>query len=307
MQLLQDRLGLRPHRKHTPHRLKQVIFIPNYEALSNEEQRYLRFLAQLIQDGYLSTTALMIGQTIGYLCPIQVHTKMELPLQQEFLDECLKNGNTLSTLFGQWAIEGGAKVVNNLDVYQKALDMVNDPSLYTGSMEREFIIKAGTSGAVDTMMANAFQALKIDVGTAFLPAKKEIAVSMIGFINHLRNMPELGQIAGQLATIFSQGVKGAGEALQQALPYIQQALDYLLNHGPQVVSVLKTLAGAFLTMQFAPGITGLLGGAGNLLLGAKSGAGNYATRTGGLAGLWKGGRSMAGQAGDLFSAFGGAA
>ncbi len=37
----------------------------------------------------------------------------------------------LSTLFGQWAIEGGAKIVNNLDVYRKALEMVSDPSLYT--------------------------------------------------------------------------------------------------------------------------------------------------------------------------------
>ena len=34
-------------------------------------------------------------------------------------------------------------------------------------MEREFIIKASTSGAIDSMMANAFQAMKIDVGTAF--------------------------------------------------------------------------------------------------------------------------------------------
>lgn len=217
----------------------------------------------------------------------------------------------LKTLFGQWAIQGAAKLTGNLGSFTDALAMVNDPSLYNGSMEREFIIKAGTSEAVDTMMANAFQALKIDVGTAFLPAKKEMSVALIDFINQLRNMPELGEIAGQLASIFSQGVTWAGEALQQALPTIQQALNYLLDHGPQVVSVLKTLAGAFLAMKFAPGITGLLGGAGNLLLGAKSGAGNYATRTGGLAGmasgLWNGGRNIAGKAGGLFSAFGGAA
>lgn len=217
----------------------------------------------------------------------------------------------LKTLFGQWAIQGAAKLTGNLGSFTDALAMVNDPSLYSGSMEREFIIKAGTPEAVDTMMANASQALKIDVGTAFLPAKKEMSVALIDFINQLRNMPELGEIAGQLASIFSQGVTWAGEALQQALPTIQQALNYLLDHGPQVVSVLKTLAGAFLAMKFAPGITGLLGGAGNLLLGAKYGAGNYATRTGGLAGmasgLWNGGRNIAGKAGGLFSAFGGAA
>jgi len=217
----------------------------------------------------------------------------------------------LKTLFGQWAIQGAAKLTGNLGSFTDALAMVSDPSLYGGSMEREFIIKAGNSEAIDLMMSSTLQALKIDVGTAFLPAKKEMSVALIDFINQLRNMPELGQIAGQLASLFSQGVTWAGEALQQALPTIQQALDYLLDHGPQVVNVLKTLAGAFLAMKFTPGITGLLGGAGNLLLGTKSGAGNYATRTGGLAGmasgLWNGGRNAAGQVGGLFSAFGGAA
>ena len=58
----------------------------------------------------------------------------------------------LSTLFGQWAIEGGAKIVNNLDVYRKALEMVSDPSLYTGSMEREFNIKSQTPEAIETML-----------------------------------------------------------------------------------------------------------------------------------------------------------
>ena len=217
----------------------------------------------------------------------------------------------LKTLFGQWAIQGAAKLTGNLGSFTDALAMVNDPSLYSGSMEREFIIKSSNSEAIDMMMANAFQALKIDVGTAFLPAKKEMSVALIDFINQLRNMPELGEIAQTLASLFSQGVTWAGEALEKALPTIQQALNYLLDHGPQVVSVLKSLAGAFLAMKFAPGITGLLGGAGNLLLGTKSGMGNYATRTGGLAGmlsgLWKGGRNAAGQAGGLISAFGGAA
>lgn len=217
----------------------------------------------------------------------------------------------LKTLFGQWAIQGAAKLTGNLDAYKNALAMVNDPSLYTGSMEREFIIKASNSEAIDTMMANAFQALKIDVGTAFLPAKKEMSVALIDFINQLRNMPELGEIAQTLASLFSQGVQWAGESLEKALPYIQQALNYLLDHGPQVISVLKNLAIAFTAMKFAPGITNLLGGAGSLLFGTKSGAGNYATRTGGLtgmlSGLWKGGQNVAGAAGGLFSAFGGAA
>lgn len=79
----------------------------------------------------------------------------------------------LKTLFGQWAIQGAAKLTGNLGSFTDALAMVNDPSLYSGSMEREFIIKSSNSEAIDMMMANAFQALKIDVGTAFLPAKRK--------------------------------------------------------------------------------------------------------------------------------------
>ncbi len=216
----------------------------------------------------------------------------------------------LKTLFGQWAIQGAAKLTGNLDAFTDALGMVNDPSLYNGSMEREFIIKASTSGAIDTMMSNSFQALQIDAGTAFLPAKKEISESLIGFMNQLRSMPELGTIAEQLATLFSQGVQWAGEALENALPYIQQALDYLINHGPEVVDVLGKLAAAFAAMKFAPGITNLLGGAGNMIFAAKTGAEKTPDKTGGLtgmiSGLFKGGQNAGTAAAGLVSSAAGA-
>lgn len=146
LQLLQDRLGLRPHRKNTPRRLKQVIFIPSYEALSDEEQRYSRFLAQLIQDGYLSTTAMVIGQTIGHLCPIQVHTKKELPLQREFLDKCLKNGNTFEhireilNIIGIGYLPQLEEVLSkgeiNTDLMQALIDTLLDQILTEGSVNR---------------------------------------------------------------------------------------------------------------------------------------------------------------------------
>ena len=204
--------------------------------------------------------------------------------------------SALSTLFGQWAIEGGAKIVNNLDVYEKALAMVNDPSRYTGSMEREFIIKASTSEAIDGMMANARLAAKIDIGTAFLPAKKEISLAMISFMNQLRSMPELGEIAQQLAALFRQGVNGAAETLENALPAIQKFLGYLVDNGPQVLSFLGKLAAAFAAMKFAPGIESLLRGAGGLVFGSKTGGSTH-TGSGGIVGLmgnlFRGGQNAA--------------
>ena len=179
----------------------------------------------------------------------------------------------LSTLFGQWAIEGGAKIVNNLDVYRKALAMVSDPSLYTGSMEREFIIKSATPEAIETMLKSTRTALQVEIGDAFLPAKKEFNLAMIDFLNSIRkNMPELTQLAESLGTLASRGVKKLGEAMDDALPYIQRGIDYLLNNGEEVASTLKTLAGVFLAMKFAPAAEGLFRGAGKLLFGTGGNA-----------------------------------
>ena len=189
----------------------------------------------------------------------------------------------LNTLFGQWAIEGGAKITQNLALLEKTLGEVNDPGLYTGSMEREFLIEASTPEAVDIMLSNAKAALMQDIGQAFLPAKKEFSLSMIDFLNQIRkNMPELTTLANSLGKIASDGVERLGDAMERALPYIQKGLDYLANNGPQVASTLGKLAAVFVGMKFAPGIESLLSGAGNLLLGSS--VGGSGKRTGGLLG-----------------------
>ena len=190
----------------------------------------------------------------------------------------------LSTLFGQWAIEGGAKIVNNLDVYRKALEMVSDPSLYTGSMEREFNIKSQTPEAIDTMLKNTKTALKIEIGDAFLPAKKQFNLSMIDFLNNIRkNMPELTQLAESLGTLASRGVEKLGNAMDTALPHIQDGINYLLNNGEKVASTLKTLAGVFVAMKFAPAAVRL----GGLLFGkGGNSAGTGLGRLIGMGGLF---------------------
>ena len=156
----------------------------------------------------------------------------------------------LNTLFGQWAIEGGAKITQNLALLEKTLGEVNDPGLYTGSMEREFLIEASTPEAVDLMLSNAKAALMQDIGQAFLPAKKEFSLSMIDFLNQIRkNMPELTTLANSLGKIASDGVERLGDAMERALPYIQKGLDYLANNGPQVASTLGKLAAVFVLFK----------------------------------------------------------
>lgn len=180
----------------------------------------------------------------------------------------------LSTLFGQWAIEGGAKITNNLDAYGKALAMVSDPSLYTGSMEREFIIQASTSESIDTMVKNSVTALKQDIGTEFLPVKKTLSLAVIDLMNGVRkDMPQLQTLAGTLADLLSAGISKLGDALQAALPYVQKALDYVADNGPQVAGILGGMAGTFAAMKFAPLAGNLLEGAGSLLFGESGGLG----------------------------------
>ena len=210
----------------------------------------------------------------------------------------------LSTLFGQWAIEGGAKITNNLGAYEKALAMVSDPSLYTGSMEREFIIQASTSESIDTMVKNSVTALKQDIGTEFLPVKKTLSLAVIDLMNGVRkDMPQLQTLAGTLADLLSAGISKLGDALQAALPYVQKTLDYVADNGPQVAGILGGLAGTFAAMKFAPLAGNLLEGAGSLLFGESGGLGVAAggsERSGGLPGavgsLFTGGQKFAGNA-----------
>lgn len=193
---------------------------------------------------------------------------------------------TLNTLFNQWAIEGGAKITSNLDLLDKTLGEVQDPEKYMGSMEREFIINASTSKSIGAMMANAKTALMQDIGDEFLPVKKQFSLLAIDVMNGIRhNLPQLQTLASTLADVATKGVTVLGDALQSAMPYIQQGLDYLNKNGEKVAKILAGVAGAFAAMSIAPqaemaakgvggvvkGGAGLLGSAINVVAGNPTG------------------------------------
>lgn len=181
----------------------------------------------------------------------------------------------LSTLFGQWAIEGGAKIVNNLPLLDKTLAEVQDKEAYTGSMEREFIINAGTSESISMMTSNAKTALMQDIGEQFLPVKKQFSLLAIDVMNGIRhNLPELQTLAGTLADIATKGVTVLGNAIQSAMPYIQQGLDYLNKNGEKVAKILAGVAGAFAAMSIAPQAEIAAKGVGSVV---KGGAGMFST------------------------------
>lgn len=199
---------------------------------------------------------------------------------------------TLNTLFNQWAIEGGAKITSNLDLLDKTLGEVQDPGKYMGSMEREFIINASTSESIGMMTSNAKRALMQDIGDEFLPVKKQFSLLAIDVMNGIRhNLTPLQKLASTLADIATKGVTVLGDALQSAMPYIQQGLDYLNQNGERVAKILAGVAGAFAAMSIAPqaemaakGVSGVVKGGAGLFTNAVSSvskAGGGIVKTGG--------------------------
>lgn len=198
----------------------------------------------------------------------------------------------LSTLFGQWAIEGGGKLTTNLDAFTSALESIQNPDNYTGSMQRELAIKMGTPEAISQMLSSSISALKGEIGESFLPVKKEFSLAMIDAINGMRqHMPEISRFADTLAGFLSSGLGKISAAVQAGMPVFLRGLDYIANNGPRVVSILEKLVAVLAAMKFAPGIAALLGGAKGAVFGKNQVKGG---RKGGLLGLFKGGQSASG-------------
>ena len=168
--------------------------------------------------------------------------------------------NAVGQLFGIWAAEGGAKIVNNLDVYRSALEMVADQEAYANSMQREFNVKSATPEAVRQMRDSAISMFKVNIGKSFVPLQTQWDDSIRNLMLRLNdNMPQFEQLSGTLADLASKGIAKIGDVLEKALPYITKALDYVNDNGPQVAATIGKIAAAFVGMKFAPAIEGLLG------------------------------------------------
>ena len=155
----------------------------------------------------------------------------------------------LKTLLGQWAIESGAKLTGNLDLFIKTLDDVGDASKYNGSMYKEFLLKCETSESVLTMLSNAWRAVRIEVGNNFLPILKDVAGFVIEKINDFR------------------------AALPDITARVKEVIEYLLNNGDKVAATLGGIGAAWAGMRFAPQILQVVSGVTKGVSGAATGGG----------------------------------
>ena len=155
----------------------------------------------------------------------------------------------LKTLLGQWAIESGAKLTGNLDLFIKTLDDVGDASKYNGSMYREFLLKCETSESVLTMLSNAWRAVRIEVGNNFLPILKDVAGFGIEKINDFR------------------------AALPDITARVKEVIEYLLNNGDKVAATIGGIGAAWAGMRFAPQILQVVSGVTKGVSGTATGGG----------------------------------
>lgn len=209
-----------------------------------------------------------------------------------------KQTSTISDLFGQWAIGDAARVVGNMDAFVEALDKVSDDNYdnWHGSMEAEANVKNSTTAATGEMLESAKKWLEWEIGQEFLPVQSQFNQIMIGIYTSLaENMPEISAIAGSFATILSDLVTRLGTALEDALPYLQQALDWLASNPETALTGLGAITGAFATMAAAPKIES----AGKLLFGGSTGSST------GLLGLLTGGSDKGTSKGILSTLFSG--
>lgn len=180
----------------------------------------------------------------------------------------------LNTLFGQWVIEGGAKITNNLDLLTKTLSEVSDPAAYSNSMEREFAINSGTQESLGIMRDNARTVLMQDAGEAFLPAQKELTRLQLDLYKGIdESLPDLSNLVNSALPLLRTVIQGIGDAAKTALPWIQKGIDYTTEHGPEVAGAIAAIVAAFGAMSLAPtaysvGST-LLNTVGNIAIGGR--------------------------------------
>lgn len=159
----------------------------------------------------------------------------------------------LNTLFNQWAVEGSAKVTNNLDLLMKTLSEVGDEAAYANSMEREFAINTGTEESLRTMRDNAKTVLMQDLGEQLLPAQKELTRLQLDIYKGIdESLPDLSNLANSILPLLRTAVEGIGGAVQGALPWIQQGIDYLTDHGPEAAGAIGAILATLAAMSMAP-------------------------------------------------------
>lgn len=133
-----------------------------------------------------------------------------------------KRTSTMKDLFGSESLSSIAPLAANLNNLKKQFKKVEDPSLYSGSMEKEYTAASSTASNVDVLSENKIQAAKIQIGDSL------VSLSTLA-----------AETKGNLAESFGDFVQSHSPEIQDAARDIKQAFSKFL---PTAVTELKTFS-----------------------------------------------------------------
>src|SRR5699024_2113902 len=97
---------------------------------------------------------------------------------------------------------------------------------------------------IDQMFDSSVNRFMVTLGNNFLPIKKELATLGIDMMNGITDsLPDLTRLAEAVMPMLRSAVEGIGNAVQDALPHIQNAIDYVVNNKDTVTQWATGLVG----------------------------------------------------------------
>lgn len=145
--------------------------------------------------------------------------------------------SVISDLFGDEA-RAILPLVNNTQLFEKAMGLVGDKTKYTGSTLQEFLTRSATTANQLQLAQNNLENLSITFGQSFAPALGAVVQALSpllqGFAWLVQNVPGLGPVLAILT--------GAFVALVAVLPGLASAV-FVLGQFGGLAGIFATIAG----------------------------------------------------------------
>lgn len=96
-----------------------------------------------------------------------------------------KQTSIINDIFGSEALPVIAQMVTNTETLAKNLTAVGDATKYAGSMQQEYAARSATTENQLALMSNNLNVLKVNVGSALLPAINQLAQAVIPVVQSM--------------------------------------------------------------------------------------------------------------------------
>ena len=86
--------------------------------------------------------------------------------------------SALYSIFGRGASKTVGKLIENLELYRKNLQLVSDQNIYKGSRDEDFNIVASETKSQVQLLQNSFSTLSKEIGNSLLPTLKSVLTTI---------------------------------------------------------------------------------------------------------------------------------